>query len=489
MDAKTVQDLLLAFPALVHTGSTRMHASALYKAAEILADLAAERQGKTLQHVWGYSSDTTNKEHHSGRALDFMVHSDRAAGDQIAHYVIANAERFGLIHIIWYQRIWRGPYSTSSNPKGVWQDMSPRGVTPGMPNGDPTQNHLDHPHVWFAETDYVPEGGDAMTEEILSELRRIRRSVESMAGGPPEEPMPMPPPSAPPPPAPAPVPAPVPAPTPVEPPPSGPIAKIIGIDLIKLTDPRTTGPAVAAAQLRLQKHGHKVDTDGVYGPASFAAVKSFQSKNGLTADGVIGKKTWDELLKNPPPDVPAWLRKVGWRRGDKADVAAFQRMFNHRSVPALTADGVIGPKTEAAVQLCIDKGDRISANFRPSEFACKCGGKYATCRRIYQHRESVQDAEVYRTLSGPFTPLSAYRCPDHNRAVRGYVYSAHTEGLAFDVRAVYSLERVKKLNRFAAIGHNSDSAKTVRHIDRRNLSSRVNKPAISGKPNGYTFTY
>lgn len=150
-------------PALTHTGVAKMHYPALLKAAEVLDALKTGRS-KTLKHVWGYDPNTSNKEHNSGRALDFMVHSDRAAGDYIADYIIANKQRLGLIHIIWRQRIYRGPYSTSSNPKGVWQGMADRGST--------TQNHMDHPHVWFAGTSYTPLDPPKIPTVLSSYLTR-----------------------------------------------------------------------------------------------------------------------------------------------------------------------------------------------------------------------------------------------------------------------------------------------------------------------------
>lgn len=162
----TASDLVARFPALRHTGIARMHVPTLYKAAEILEHLHA-RLGKTLTHVWGYDPDAGNKEHHTGRALDFMTFADRTAGDVIAAYVIANAERLGLVHILWKQRIYRGPYSTSHRPKGIWQEMADRGST--------TQNHFDHPHVWFTDSIYVPPPTppkpDPTEEEILMALK------------------------------------------------------------------------------------------------------------------------------------------------------------------------------------------------------------------------------------------------------------------------------------------------------------------------------
>jgi len=58
----------------------------------------------------------------------------------------------------------------------------------------------------------------------------------------------------------------------------------------------SSGAAVQALQVQLVKHGSSVDTDGDFGPATDSAVRSFQSAHGLSADGVVGPATWQELL-------------------------------------------------------------------------------------------------------------------------------------------------------------------------------------------------
>lgn len=57
------------------------------------------------------------------------------------------------------------------------------------------------------------------------------------------------------------------------------------------------GPDVSAAQALLACRGYELDIDGEYGPASAAAVTSFQENAGLLADGECGPDTWAELLK------------------------------------------------------------------------------------------------------------------------------------------------------------------------------------------------
>jgi len=76
------------------------------------------------------------------------------------------------------------------------------------------------------------------------------------------------------------------------------IYSYIGTNLIYFSDIETisywgsTGDEVIQIQTRLKNWGYyNGSIDGVYGTGTFNAVKSFQQKNGLTADGVAGSQT------------------------------------------------------------------------------------------------------------------------------------------------------------------------------------------------------
>ena len=67
------------------------------------------------------------------------------------------------------------------------------------------------------------------------------------------------------------------------------------------------GSYVTLAQTELLNKGYDLGSygvDGDFGKATESAVKKFQRDNGLTADGVIGQKTWEALEKqNPVPTL------------------------------------------------------------------------------------------------------------------------------------------------------------------------------------------
>lgn len=62
------------------------------------------------------------------------------------------------------------------------------------------------------------------------------------------------------------------------------------------------GEAVRVVQLRLNQLGFNCGTvDGIFGSKTNAAVKAFQTKNGLVVDGIVGSKTIAKLFEVPTP--------------------------------------------------------------------------------------------------------------------------------------------------------------------------------------------
>ena len=63
----------------------------------------------------------------------------------------------------------------------------------------------------------------------------------------------------------------------------------------------STGEYVTLLQTKLANKGYdlgKYGVDGDFGSATLNAVKAFQRDNGLTPDGIVGKKTWTALMEN-----------------------------------------------------------------------------------------------------------------------------------------------------------------------------------------------
>lgn len=175
----------------------------------------------------------------------------------------------------------------------------------------------------------------------------------------------------------------------------------------------------------------------------------------------------------------AWhLRKLGWNTTGRARLDQAVRDFQAGYLrDPLVVDGVVGPKTLAAIITSSSyrnlkkPGGTASAHFNFAEFACKCGGRYRGCRRIVVSRDLLVGLEKlreqhYRT---GLTIISGYRCPVHNRAVGGAPQSQHLTGRAADVPSRVRSDAVKTLGVFGGIGVTARTD-TVAHVDTRSAN-------------------
>ena len=101
------------------------------------------------------------------------------------------------------------------------------------------------------------------------------------------------------------------------------------------------GHPIRALQFLLRAHGHNLAVDGMFGPATEAAVKAFQTGKGMTADGIVTPQTWSALI-------------IQVKKGSYGDaVRGVQEEFQFRSGEpgkGLKVDGIFGPETDSTVR-------------------------------------------------------------------------------------------------------------------------------------------
>jgi Putative peptidoglycan binding domain len=97
------------------------------------------------------------------------------------------------------------------------------------------------------------------------------------------------------------------------------------------------GENVRTVQYLLDASGSSIAVDGSFGPNTTAAVKSFQTAHGLTADGIVGNQTWPKLV-------------VTVQSGSNGPaVKAVQSQVDARLPKHLAIDGAFGSQTKEAV--------------------------------------------------------------------------------------------------------------------------------------------
>ncbi len=104
-----------------------------------------------------------------------------------------------------------------------------------------------------------------------------------------------------------------------------------------------------------------VTVDGIFGTGTRNAVLAFQEKFGLTVDGVVGQRTWEELYaqfksiqadNGSPNAYPGTALKTG-STGENVRLVQFWLKIAKTTYPALadvTVDGTFGTATKAAAE-------------------------------------------------------------------------------------------------------------------------------------------
>jgi N-acetylmuramoyl-L-alanine amidase len=199
-----------------------------------------------------------------------------------------------------------------------------------------------------------------------------------------------------------------------------------------------TGEEVKELQRLLSSQGFKVgEIDGIFGKDTLTAVLKFQTKflGAGQADGVVGPKTWAALEGNLPLDdgLPG----------------------------AVPASGVKVYKKGADVQL--------SKNFHLSEYACKC----SQCSTVVVDHGHVANLQRLRDKLGrPINITSGYRCENHNAAVGGVKNSEHVQGSATDlvVNGMSPAAVANAAENFDGLGRYAGFT----HVDSRGYKARWN---------------
>jgi peptidoglycan hydrolase-like protein with peptidoglycan-binding domain len=180
----------------------------------------------------------------------------------------------------------------------------------------------------------------------------------------------------------------------------------------------SAGEDVRTVQYLLKAHGATVAVDGVFGPLTDAAVRTFQGAHGLAVDGIVGNATWLPLLVTVKQGstgdaVRAVQRQIRARIGEPAVDGIFGPVTDSfvRSFQAaceLAVDGIVGPLTWhelVADHLGATSGcDAVQAMFvawmSNDQESAKKNATWAAVTDLFAHSWSAADGWVFAGCNG-----------------------------------------------------------------------------------------
>ncbi|WP_162787036.1 peptidoglycan-binding domain-containing protein, partial [Janibacter anophelis] len=176
--------------------------------------------------------------------------------------------------------------------------------------------------------------------------------------------------------------------------PGGPSVPLPDPDSYPTLREGASGPDVQLAQKVLG-----VSADGVFGPATKSALRTWQSKNDVPVTGVLDQATWDKMVQKgdiPPRggdgggELDTYLTTTV-RLGSTGDsVKALQRTLG------ITADGAFGSQTENAVkQFQEDKELKADGVVSPNVWRALAGLSYTkTAKTSTNPLEPYMDTKI-----------------------------------------------------------------------------------------------
>jgi len=171
-----------------------------------------------------------------------------------------------------------------------------------------------------------------------------------------------------------------------------------------------SGEAVKAAQRQLNKYGYNLTVDGIFGGDTDTAVRDYQSKRGLTVDGIIGMGTWSSLTSGGTSSG-----------GTRAELAAQIRDNSRITLLTSHPSGVYDPQS-TAYQNIVD-----TANGLPAKTS-----SYSDVGRtsVYLSTAMLDTMNKLANTYGYSYRVTEIAGGDHSSTSRHYV------GVAFDVNMI-----------------------------------------------------
>lgn len=188
-------------------------------------------------------------------------------------------------------------------------------------------------------------------------------------------------------------------------------------------------------QQNLQRDGYWYtgNLDGKKNYILKRAIKDFQKANDLEIDGIVGSLTNEKIVESAKEK-----QRLLNANGNNLVVdgilgqASFRVIKTYQNRNGLYPDGIIGTRTLKKLESKSLSWEDIKY-FKNSEFKCDCGGRYCKGYPRQMNMQVVLILEKLREFyKQPIIITSGIRCKQRNREVGGVSNSKHLNGNAVD---------------------------------------------------------
>ncbi|HZH16555.1 MAG TPA: peptidoglycan-binding protein [Archangium sp.] len=196
------------------------------------------------------------------------------------------------------------------------------------------------------------------------------------------------------------------------------------------------GKPVRALQTRLNTLGFKAGSaDGIFGDDTLLAVKAFQKSKRLTADGVVGDKTWDKLgikVSDAPSTGGGGHSVTGYVRGEARQITLGSIPNNEemRSDAAAAYNRMYAAARSADITLKVNSGFRSMSEQQALYKAYKNGTGHLAAKPGFSNHQGGIAVDV--NVGG--TGTSTYKWMANHAKGFGFVRTVPSEPWHWEFR-------------------------------------------------------
>lgn len=161
--------------------------------------------------------------------------------------------------------------------------------------------------------------------------------------------------------------------------------------------------------VKILQRALNITVDGYFGPGTETAVKEFQKKHGLDADGVVGNKTWEVILSSVD-EVNIDFNPID-KHITKAKGRNIKYLVIHFTAGASSAKGnalaarKVFLNRDASADFVVDDETIVQINPEPKDYYCWAvgdgKGKYGVTNSNSIHIEICSNLEKGTTVKAP----------------------------------------------------------------------------------------